>query len=118
MIYINGTKIKTPTALNIETYNLTKSGRTASGLMTMDLVAKKAKLNLTYEVLSGDDLKTILSLIDGTQMFFTVKYPDEDGVEKTITCYAGAIPRDRFRGSSRPGDSWYWKNVNFALIEQ
>lgn len=113
IIKINGTAIKTPHELTVERYNLTKSGRVASGKMTMDLVAKKRKLNLSYEVISGEDFQQILDLIDTEEMFFTVEWLDHKGWQKA-TCYVGAIPNTYFRRNQ----GWYYKNVKFALIEQ
>lgn len=110
---INGTPIKKPTDFTIERYNLTDSGRLANGDMVMALIAKKRKFLLKYAALSGTDLNTILSLIDGTAMFFTFGYY-ENGVSKTATCYAGHIPSKVYR---RDG-IWVWKDVNFDLIER
>ena len=113
MIWINGIKIKTPTECTLTRYNLTKSGRVASGKMTMELVAKKRRLDISYDVISADDLQTILNLIYGTDMFFNVKYDLPEGAGEMI-CYAGAIPSKYFRRSK----GWYWRDVQFALIEQ
>jgi hypothetical protein len=119
MIKINGIQIKTPNDLDIEHYNLTKSGRVASGLMTMELVAKKVKLNLSYAFLEGPDLVTIKNIIDGTKMFFDVTYYDDNGVQKTVKCYSGAIKYKKFRSSHKDTfNGWYWKDVEFALIER
>lgn len=110
---IDGVQIKAPSTFKIERFNLTKSGRVASGKMTMELVAKKRKFYLTYEVISGPMKKQILDLIDSDKMFFTFEYP-EDGEQKTATVYAGAIPSERFRTDG----VWYWKGFRFDLIEQ
>jgi hypothetical protein len=119
MIKINGTQIKTPNDLDLEHYNITKSGRVASGDMTMELIAKKAKLNLSYKLLKGADLITIRNLIDGTAMFFDVTYYDNSGVQNTIVCYSGAIKYKKFRASHLDvNNGWYWKNVEFSLIER
>lgn len=112
-IRINGVRIKQPTECKVQRYNLTKSGRVASGKMTMELVAKKRKLDLIYDVLSGSDLELILSLIDTEQMFFQVQWL-ENGDEKSMTAYVGEIVADKFRTDGM----WYWKNVEFHLIEQ
>lgn len=115
VIKLNGTAIKQPLEFGMESYNLTKSDRVQSGKMQMDLVAKKRKFTFKYEVLSGTDLKTILDVIDGNDMFFTLTYTDDNtGTEKTATVYVGAITRDKFRTDG----PWYWKNVTFNLIEQ
>lgn len=113
MIWVNGTKLKTPPICNLERYNLTKSGRVASGKMTMELIAKKRKLLLEYDIISGKDMQTILKLIDSDAMFFKVDYDLPEG-KGTMTCYVGAIPASYFRRSS----GWYWRDVNFSLIEQ
>lgn len=114
-IKINGINIKQPKTPNMSTFNLTKSGRTASGRMTMDLIAKKRKLLLTYEVLSGDALKTILAQIDNGTMFFEVSFID-NGVPGSFTAYVGEIARELYRSGELSG--WYWKNVTFNFIEQ
>lgn len=116
VIKIDGVQIKNPKDFNIERYNLTKSGRVTSGIMTMDLVAKKRKFNLTYEVISGKHLNEILNLIDTDKMFFQLEYPDINGVQSTCTVYAGAIPSDYYRYGKLTGE--YWKNVSFSLIQQ
>lgn len=113
MIKINGVPIKEPTNQSLERYNLTKAGRVASGLMTLDLVAKKRKLLISYTVLSGAEMATILDLIDTDEMFFEVQFDDHKGLH-TIECYVGAIPSDYFRKTM----GWYYKNVEFSLIER
>jgi hypothetical protein len=110
---IDGVSIKEPHFWNVEDYNLTKNGRVANGKMTMELVAQKRKFNVKYDVISGPDLDLIASKISGTKMFFLVEYLD-NGVQKSATCYSGAIHKDKFRTDGK----WYWKNVEFALIEQ
>lgn len=115
MIKINGEKIKEPTSKTLDSYNLTKSGRVSSGKMTMELVGKKRTLQVSYEVLAGYDLEQIRRLIDGNAMFFTVEFDDSDGIHSMVA-YAGAIHRDYFRSDTKFG--WYWKNVEFQLIEQ
>lgn len=113
MLKINGVLIKTPSQASLESYNLTKSGRVATGKMMMDLIAKKKKINVAYESISAADMKVIEAAIDGTAMFFKVEYDLPEGYG-TITCYSGAIKKQYYR---RRG-GWYWKDVAFALIEQ
>lgn len=110
---INNTTIKSPKDFDIEEYNLTKSGRLASGLMCMDFIAKKRKFPFRYDVISGTDLDIILGLISTSTMFFTLSYV-ENGTTKTASCYTGAIKRKKFRTDG----VWYWKDVSFDLIER
>jgi hypothetical protein len=114
-IQINGVSIKQPKNPSVSHYNLTKSGRLASGKMTMDLVAKKKKLFLEYEVLSGAEVEHILSLIDTDELFFTVSYI-ENGVARSFKAYVGEINRKLHRGGGNSG--WYWTDVAFNFIEQ
>lgn len=110
---IGGVEIKHPTTFSIERFNLTKSGRVASGKMAMEIVAKKRKYYFTYSVLSTSQLAAIRGIVDGNAPFFLFEY-EEDGTPTTATVYAGAIKAEKFR----EGSVWYWKNVSFDLIEQ
>lgn len=111
---IRGVVVKQPSDLSLETYNLTKSGRVASGKMTMEIIAKKRKFLFTYEVLSGPEFDKIRNAIDHPDhAFFDLVYRDNN-VQKRARVYAGAIKARRFRTDG----IWYWKNVSFDLIEQ
>lgn len=114
---VNGTPIKTPTTFSISRYNLTKCGRVSSGDMTMELVAKKRKLFLTYEAIQSNELQNILDLIDTSAMFFTVGWYSENETYTEMTCYVGEISSPMHR---RPqvSDNSVWKDVEFNFIEQ
>jgi len=114
---INGVKIKTPHDMTIERYNLTKAGRTADGRMHMDLISKKRRLEITYEVLTESELNHILDLLDTNDMFFTVDYQEGNSI-KTMTAYVGAIPSKLFRREKQHLGQWVWTDVSFNLIEQ
>lgn len=113
VLTVGGVPIRKPTKFSIEKYNLTKSGRTANGLMTMDIIAKKRKFLFEYEVISGADMEVITAVIDGASPFFTLTYLEND-TAKSATVYAGSIVAEQFRTTS----GWYWKNFKFDLIEQ
>lgn len=116
IVTLGGKKIKEPKDLEVQRFNLTKSGRTASGLMTMDFLAKKRKFLFNYDVLSGDDLTTLLSVIDTEEMFFPIVYIDEKTEQqKSATVYVGDIAQKKFRDDKY---GWYWKDVKFDLIER
>lgn len=117
-IKLDGVLIKQPKNddFQMNTYNLTKAGRVASGKMKMDLIAKKKKFEFKYPVISGTDMQQILSLIDGVKLFFPIEYTDtQDGARKTATVYVGEINKVPFRTDEF---GWYWKDVKFNLIEQ
>lgn len=113
MVKFNGELIKEPIDFEVQRFKLTKSGRLASGRMTMEIKAKKRKLLFKYPVLSGPDLELIASYVDGDMPFFKVTYLENDK-EQTITVYSGALSYRKFRTDGK----WYWKDVSFDLIEQ
>lgn len=110
-----GFSLKSPTSFNIAKYNLTKSGRVASGKVKLKIIARKRKFEFEYTVLSGTDYQIIDDLLygTGTSEFYTFEYV-ENGIEKSATVYSGALTADKFRTDG----IWYWKNVKFALIEE
>lgn len=110
---INGQNIPVPSRFTISHYKLSKAGRVASGKMMMDIIARKKTFSFQYEVLNGANIKVLLSLLDTNEAFVEFTYRDDDEEIKTATVYPGAISRDAFRSSP-----WYWKNVQFDLIEQ
>lgn len=115
-IKLNGVAIKPPTDLQFNDYNVTKAGRVASGTMKMDLIAQKRKFEISYSVLAGKDLQTILPILKTKSLMFTIEYTDtDDGERKTAKVYVGEVQRKRFRSDEF---GWYWKDVKFNLIEQ
>lgn len=114
LLKLGGKTIKRPSGFDIEKYNLTKSGRVASGKMVMELIAKKRKFLFSYEVISGVSLETLLSVIDTDAMFFKLEYTENSDDVKEAMVYVGSIKAKNFRTDG----IWYWKNVTFDLIEQ
>lgn len=112
-IKINGIPIRNPNNMKVDSYNLSKSGRVASGLMNMEIIAKKWKIETTYEVISAAEMDIILGQIDNGTAFFLVEFLYQ-GTYKTATMYVGDISRTRYRTEM----GWYWKDVSFNLIEQ
>lgn len=114
LIQVDGVTIKTPPDdIGIESYNLTKSGRVVSGLMMLDIIARKRKFTFSYPILSSTQMQVILDRIDGGLNFMTLSYVDAN-VTKTATVYAGAIKKRK----ARSGNIWYYKDVSFDLIER
>lgn len=112
-VAISGVTFKIPNEMTTERYKLSKSGRVASGDMTMDIIAKKRKFKFRYKVLSQEDLDTILALLDGEEAFYEFSYI-EGGLAYTCTIYPGAITYKRFRTVG----GWYYTDVSFDLIER
>ncbi len=113
---INGVTIRTPTELKVGTFRISKSERTADGAMTMDIIAVKRRLDLTWSLITSADLQQIMSLLAPNQAFHTIVYPDpENGETATITAYLGDTGQEV--GQQISGTR-YWRDVQIALIER
>ena len=111
---INGTLIKRPSKFKIERYNVTNLQRLANASMSGELIAKKRKFYFTYDVITSDELNTILDTIwETNSIFYKLKYV-ENNQSKSATVYVGSIPTELHR----TGGKWVWKNVTFDLIEK
>lgn len=111
---INGTLIKRPSKFKIERYNVTNLQRLANASMSGELIAKKRKFYFTYDVITSDELNTILDAIwETNSIFYKLKYV-ENNQSKSATVYVGSIPTELHR----TGGKWVWKNVTFDLIEK
>jgi hypothetical protein len=72
VLKIAGTTVKTPTELKIGRFDLSKSGRTASGKMVMDIIATKRRVDVVWKMLKDSELQQILDLITANKPFFYV----------------------------------------------
>ena len=114
MLKIAGVSVKAPTDLKIGRFDLTKSSRTASGKMVMELIATKKRVDITWKMLPDNELQKIIDTITANKPFFTLEYPDAGGT-KTMTCYVGDITTGLWHTI---GGIRYWKEVSVPFIEQ
>ena len=114
MLKIAGTTVKTPTELKIGRFDLSKSGRTASGKMVMDIVATKRRVDVVWKMLTDSELQTIIDTITANKPFFSLEYPDTGGT-KSMTCYAGDIVTSLWHTKNGVR---YWEDVSIGFIEQ
>jgi len=114
MLKIAGVSVKAPTDLKIGRFDLTKSGRTASGKMVMELIATKKRVDITWKMLPDSDLKKIIDTITDNKPFFSLEYPDAGGTQ-TMMCYTGDITTSLWHTINGVR---YWDEVSIPLIEQ
>ena len=114
MLKIAGTTVKTPTELKIGRFDLSKSGRTASGKMVMDIIATKRRVDVVWKMLTDSELEKIIDTIAANKPFFSLEYPDAGGT-KTMTCYAGDIVTSLWHTKN---GIRYWEEVSIGFIEQ
>lgn len=114
MLKIAGVTVKTPSELKVGRFDLTKSNRTASGKMMMELIATKRRVDCTWKMIADSDLQLIINTITAHKPFFSLEYPDVGGTT-TMTCYAGDINTSLWHTI---GGVRYWQDVSIAFIEQ
>jgi len=114
MVQIAGVTVKTPSEIKIGRFDLTKSGRTASGKMKMELIATKRRVDCTWKMIRDDELKLIIDTITANKPFFSFTYPDAGG-QQTMRCYAGDINTSLWHTINGVR---YWSEVTIAFIEQ
>jgi len=114
MLKIAGVSVKAPTDLKIGRFDLSKSGRSASGKMVMELIATKRRVDVVWKMVPDSDLQTIIDTITANKPFFTLTYPDAGG-SNTMTCYAGDINTSLWHTI---GGVRYWQEVSISFIEQ
>lgn len=114
MIVINGSEILTPSTYQVGIQDLSKAERNANGLMIIERIATKRKIEMSWAYLSQSDLSVLLQAV--SSVFFSVQYPDpQTGALRTGTFYVG----DRTAGmiSYQNGVPRY-KDVKFNIVEQ
>jgi hypothetical protein len=114
MLKIAGITIKAPTELKVGRFDLSKSGRTASGKMMMELIATKRRVDVVWKMLTDSELEKIIDTITANKPFFTLTYPDAGGT-KSMTCYAGDIITSLWHTKNGVR---YWEEVSIGFIEQ
>ena len=114
MLKIAGITVKAPTELKVGRFDLTKSSRTASGKMVMDIIATKRRVDVIWKMLTDSELEKIIGTITANKPFFSLEYPDAGGT-KTMTCYAGDIVTSLWHTKNGVR---YWEEVSIGFIEQ
>ena len=114
MLKIAGVTVKTPSELKVGRFDITKSNRSASGKMMMELIATKRRVDVVWKMIPDNELKKIIDTIAANKPFFALEYPDAGGT-KTMTCYAGDIVTSLWHTKN---GIRYWEEVSIAFIEQ
>lgn len=114
MLKIAGVSVKAPTDLKIGRFDITKSSRTASGKMVMEVIATKRRVDVVWKMITDSELQTIIDTITANKPFFSLQYPDAGG-SKTMTCYVGDIVTSMWHTKN---GIRYWEDVSIPFIEQ
>ena len=114
MLKIAGITVKAPTELKVGRFDLSKSGRTASGKMVMEIIATKRRVDVVWKMLTDSELEKIIDTITANKPFFSIEYPDAGGTN-TMVCYAGDIVTSLWHTKN---GIRYWEEVSIPFIEQ
>ncbi len=114
MLKIAGVTVKSPSELKVGRYDITKSNRSASGKMMMELIATKRRVDCVWKMLPDNDLKLIIDTITANKPFFSLEYPDTGG-SKSMVCYAGDVVTSLWHTKN---GIRYWEEVSIPFIEQ
>lgn len=114
LLTIAGVAVADPAAIEVSEFDLSKSNRTASGRMVMEIIATKRRLDVTWHYLPDAELKQIESLIRNNKPFFSVTWQDGDSTG-AMTAYAGDRRKKLWL---RVGDTRYWEEFSVSFIEQ
>ena len=114
MLKIAGTTVVAPVELKVGRFDITKSSRTASGKMVMEVIATKRRVDVVWKMITDGELQTIIDTITANKPFFSLEYPDAGGT-KTMTCYAGDIVTSLWHTKNGVR---YWEEVSIGFIEQ
>lgn len=115
---LTGGAIRLPSEMQVtvQSYDGSESGRTGDGTMHRDYVCDKRRIDVTWKVLSTQEMATLLNAIDpqsvGPQ--FNVKYLDPEKGFITIRAYVG----DRVAAQYTFADNKIaFKDFSIGLIE-
>ncbi len=104
----------TPTELQVDYQDISKADRNANGLMIIERIATKVKLEIKWAYVEAADLTTILNAVAPT--YYNVTYLDpKSNSYKTGSFYCGDRSVgmiDYINGNPR------YKDLSFDLIER
>lgn len=91
LLTIGGVEVPNPAKLDVGSQNINNedAGRTQSGLMEMEIIATKIKLNCSWNALSWPDVSKLLQAVEKSK-YLSIRYPDpKAGRYLTKTFYVG-----------------------------
>jgi len=88
LIKVNGVTLPTPSEMSIGKMDITKAERNVNGLMIIEKIASKTKLEFTWTFLTSEQVSALLTVV--SSVFFNVSYPDpQTNSIKTGSFYVG-----------------------------
>ena len=114
-IRIASVEVARPASVQVGRFDLTKSNRSASGRMVMEVVrAGIRRVDVTWRYLPDAELRQILDLIAANKPFVLFEYPDA-GRQEQMMAYTGDIAYGAWHTINGVR---YWKEVSIPFIEE
>lgn len=113
---INSKTIQSPTEMSVSEEDLNKAERTMDGTMVIDVIGKKAKLDVSWEYLTIEEMRLLRDAVNGSA-FVTVSYhAPETGELTTMIARAEGL-------SFQPYYNWakaelLWRSVSVSFTEK
>lgn len=114
LIKINGVDIPTPSDYSVGIQDLSQAERNANGIMIIERIATKRKIEVGWNYLTKEQTSIILNAV--SPVFFEVSYIDPlTNSNKTGTFYCGdrTVPMISFTNGIAK-----YKDVKFNLVER
>lgn len=117
-IIIGGTEVATPSSIKHGFFDITKSDRTASGVMVIDIVRKNVRRkDVTWNMLTDSAYRQILDTITANKPIANVQFI-EGGRTETMMCYFGDIlATTDYALWDNVNGVRYWREFQFPFIE-
>lgn len=108
-----------PTSVSMKKYHISNQERTMSGNLVVDYIATKNSLSATWSLLSDNEFKTLMELIelnsDSSDNFFDLEFvePESENLKK-IKAYADEIS---YYPYFLADGSMVWRDVSVDFVE-
>ena len=114
MIKINNSNIPVPSSYSVSIMDITNAERNSKGDMQIDLINKKYKIELSWNVLKQNEMTALLNTLEANVTFKVEFIDPKTGNPKTAIFYKGDRSMgmiDFINGVAR------WKDIKVNLIE-
>ena len=111
---VNGYIVKSPTEITISPEILDKVERTVDGTMVVDIIAKKRKVDVSWEYLSKEDMTTIVNQI-GKDKFLEISFHDNStGELVTMIARAEGMTYQLYYNWAKSKIMWKAVSISFS----
>lgn len=113
---INNKEVASPKEINISYEVLDKTERTLDGTLVVDVIAKKKKLDISWEHLTKEAMAMLVAEVN-TNTFQDIAY--RDTLTGELTTLVGKVKDFSYS----PGYDWVhnkvrWQSINLSIVEK